>query len=65
MTPGVACGRQPRDVGGSGHERRGLKQIGMSAGVGERENKDIVFKSVDEKPIVLDMAVAKTDKISC
>ena len=41
-----------------------LEQVGVCAGVGERENEYVVLNIVEKEPIVFDMAVAKSCEIS-
>ena len=57
-----------RVAGGAARElrlgRRGLEQIGVRAGVGEREDEYVVLNVIEKKPIVLDMAVAESFKVA-
>ena len=40
------------------------KQIGLRAGVGKRKNEYVCFDVIEQKPIILDMAVAKSFKVA-
>ena len=39
-------------------------EIRMCAGIGKSQNEDIVLKLVDKHPIIFDVAIAKSDKVS-
>ena len=40
------------------------KQIGLRAGVGKRENEYVCFDVIEQKPVILDVAVAKSFQVA-
>ena len=39
-------------------------EIRMCAGIGKSQNEDIVLNFIDKHPVILDVAITKTDKVS-
>ena len=39
-------------------------EIRMCAGIGKSQNEDVVLNHVDKHPVILDVAITKTDKVS-